>query len=125
MAFFNKVTVIPFPRNGSDNQWEIRVEYAATFDAGDLGKNFREGFLLFELDDTSADDKLTPSVVGVQEFVATDTTMFRTMRTLISGDVLDTELGGEELYAVARLRHLDKPNQPVAVLNSQVAPIAP
>ena len=123
MANFESVTILAFPRANSNNLWEIRVEYGATFDNDDIGKNFREGFVLFEQDDTSADDNLTQVVVGLQEFEATQPTMFRTMRHLIDGDTLDTELGAEEIYAKARLRRLD--NNKLTTKDSQVLPIAP
>lgn len=98
---------------GTTNTYSLNVIYQVKFDPFEIANfKFREGFVLWEEDDTSSDDMLT-GVVSVKEFAPKDLLLSqdliatRTLTFTISGDVLDTELGGEELYAMVRLRNLN------------------
>jgi hypothetical protein len=127
MAAISSVDLTAKKESNATNLWDLTVTYVATFSPFELnpanGMTFREGFEVWEEDDTSADDKLT-GLVGVRDFTPTRSPETRTMRTKIDGSVLDTELGAEEIYTIARLHNLSL-NVAIPAKKSQVQPIAP
>lgn len=90
----------------ANNQWKLTVTYTANFSQFEVNNFiFRDGFEIWE-EDTSDDDKIT-GLVGGGTFKPSSTQVRRQLVYEISGDSLDTELGGEEIYALVKLRTFD------------------
>jgi len=96
----------------SSNKWRLTVRYTATFSPQEvnppptgLNFTFRDSFQIWE-DDPVNDDQIT-GWVGVSSFNPSSTSVTRTLSHDISGDDLDTELGGEEIKVKVRLRNVD------------------
>ena len=93
----------------SSNKWRLTVRYNAVFSRAEvnppLNFTFRDAFQIWE-DDTFDDDQIT-GWVAVSNFNPSADVVPRTLSYDISGDALDTELGGEEIKVRIRLRNVD------------------
>jgi hypothetical protein len=89
------------------NNWKLSVDYDANFSEQEIQQQFqyRDSFVVWE-DDTSDDDKIT-NHRSVGTFKPSAKTVKRTLTTQVPGDMLDTELGAEEIYVVIHLENLD------------------
>jgi hypothetical protein len=84
--------------------WTFTTNYTAVFASGELNTQFNDCILLFEDDLTSADDLLpSKGCADPEEFIASRTEVPRTKQVTLTDQVLDTELGYEEVYAVVQL----------------------
>lgn len=96
----------------SANKWKLTATYKATFSAFEVANfNFRDSMQVWE-DDPVDDDMVTGSR-DIKTFNPSATTVTRTKSTEVSGDALDTELGGEEIYVKIRLANIDLNTPPV------------
>jgi hypothetical protein len=93
----------------SSNKWRLTVRYIAVFDPVEvnppLNFTFRDGFQIWE-DDPVNDDQLT-GYVALSNFNPAGTVVQRVLSHDISGDTLDTEIGGEEIKVKLRLRNVN------------------
>ncbi|HEU5472304.1 MAG TPA: hypothetical protein VFV67_16745 [Actinophytocola sp.] len=125
MAVISNVRLSASKPSNTSNLWKLEVLYDASFGSGEVGDRFRGTFEVWE-DDDFFDDQVTSTPQGPQDFVATATKMKDLkLKTTIDGDFLDTELGAEEIYVIARLKSLDSLGVPDATATSAVMPIAP
>jgi len=110
----------------SNNNWRITVRYTATFTAQEtnppLNYTFRDTIQIRE-DDPISDDHVT-GWVAASNFNPAATSVLRTLTTIVNGDDLDTELGGEEIFARIRLRNFTTGGVPLE-RNTPVINIAP
>jgi hypothetical protein len=105
------------------DKWKLSVTYTATFSGPEVATfNFRDAIQVWE-DDPWDNDKVT-GWRNDATFNPATTSVVRTKTTTVSGDALDTELGGEEIYLKIRLFNSDL-NTPPIVKNSSVNPLAP
>jgi hypothetical protein len=119
----NITNVQPPTAQRSGNQWRLSVTYTATFSAFEVANfNFRDAIQVWESDPFS-DDRLT-GWRNDTNFNPASASVVRTKTTTVSGDVLDTELGGEEIYLKIRLFNIDL-NTPPIIRNSTVINLAP
>src|SRR5262245_24914863 len=84
------------------DKWKLTVQYDAKFSDDELRQSgkFRDGFVVWEEDDTSGDDQIT-GVVAISVFDPKKNIEHRVLEHTVSADALDTEfLEGEEIYAV-------------------------
>lgn len=94
--FDARINISPIPLSQS---FTIKITYTLRFESAEInGPEFEDSVRLREEDGISGDDVIspyaTPSVFNPsQEFEPTTWTY-----SAISGDELDTELGGEEIY---------------------------
>src|SRR5262249_19765659 len=92
----------------SSNKWRLTAKYTATFSQQEVNPPlnfvFRDAFQIWE-DDPVDDDQIT-GWVAVSNFNPSGTSVARTLTHDISGDDLDTELGGEEIKVGVRLRNV-------------------
>jgi hypothetical protein len=92
----------------SSNKWRLTAKYTATFSPQEvsppLNFDFRDAFQIWE-DDPVNDDQIT-GWVAVSNFNPSSTSVARTLMHDITGDDLDTELGGEEIKVRVRLRNV-------------------
>ncbi|MFN3980002.1 MAG: hypothetical protein ACK4SA_06430 [Caldilinea sp.] len=106
----------------SSNKWRLTVKYTATFSPQEvnppLNFTFRDAFQIWE-DDPVNDDQIT-GYVAVSTFNPSSTSVARTLTHEISGDALDTELGGEEIKVRVRLRNVDL-NYPIHKWSKTIA----
>ena len=85
------------------NNWKLSVDYDANFSEQQF--EYRDSFVVWE-DDTLNNDKITGHR-SVGTFKPSAKTVKRTLTTEVKGDMLDTELGAEEIYVVMHLENLD------------------
>ena len=96
----------------SSNKWKLTAKYRATFSQFEVTNfNFRDSFQIW--DDDPVDDDMVTGSRDVATFNPSSTTVQRTKSTEVSGDALDTELGGEEIYVKIRLSNIDLNTPPV------------
>ena len=92
----------------SASKWRLTAKYTATFSAQEVSPPlnfvFRDAFQIWE-DDPVNDDQIT-GWVAVSNFNQSSTSVARILTHVISGDDLDTELGGEEIKVRVRLRNV-------------------
>ncbi|MEV6683725.1 hypothetical protein AB0N09_43920 [Streptomyces erythrochromogenes] len=91
------------PRPGSSPAlWDFLITYTVHFEASEIGRHFEDSVKIWE-EDISVDDKITP-YAQKELFRATDFRVFRRKSFTALRDVLDTEIGDEEVYAWIWLR---------------------
>ena len=113
----------PTAQKLAGNQWRLSVTYTATFSAFEVANfNFRDAIQVWE-DDPFDDDKLT-GWRNDANFNPGAASVVRTKTTTVSGDTLDTELGGEEIFMKIRLYNVDL-NTPPVVKSSGNINLAP
>lgn len=107
----------------SGNQWTLSVTYTATFSPFEVTNfNFNDAIQVWESDPFD-DDRLT-GWRNSTHFNPASGSVTRTKSTTVSNNVLDTEIGGEEIYLKIRLYNTDLNTTPV-VRNSGVINLAP
>jgi len=103
----NITQIRPLTVSKSGNMWTLRVTYTAAFTnqevAQPLNYTFRDSIQIWE-DDVLRNDKIT-GWVGASNFNPASASVVRTLTAVVNGDDLDTELGGEEIFAKIRLRN--------------------
>lgn len=108
MANITDVKLSAKKSTGSGNNWDICVDYIATFSRVEwqtANYTFRDCFQLWEADPIW-DDELT-GWVACSNFNPAAASVKRTLCRKISADTLDTEWGKEEIYAKVRLLNVD------------------
>lgn len=97
----------PLVQQLGGNNWRFTIRYTATFTPQEtnqpLNYTFRDSIQIRE--DDPFDDDLVTGWVTASNFNPGATSVQRTLVTVVNGDDLDTELGGEEIYARIRLRN--------------------
>ena len=103
----NITNIQPISASKSGNTWTLRVTYTATFTNQEkdapLNYTFRDSIRIME-DDPFDDDNVT-GWVSATNFNPGANSLVRHLAAVVNGDDLDTELGGEEIYAKVRLRN--------------------
>ncbi len=103
----NITNVQPIVASQSGNIWTLKATYTATFTDQEknppLNYTFRDSFQIWE-SDTFEDDQITGSV-SASNFNPSTNSVQRTLTAVVNGNDLDTELGGEEIYAKIQLRN--------------------
>ena len=103
----NITNIQPITVSQSGSLWTLRVTYTATFTDQEknppLNYTFRDSIQIWE-SDTFSDDQITGWVTA-SNFNPSTNSVQRTLTTVVKGDDLDTELGGEEIYAKIQLRN--------------------
>jgi hypothetical protein len=91
----------------SGNTWTLVVRYTATFTNQEkdppLNYTFRDSIRIRE-DDPFVDDTIT-GWISASNFNPSTNSVVRTLTAVVNGNDLDTELGGEEIYAQIQLRN--------------------
>lgn len=103
----NITNIQPLSAQKVGSNWKLTVKYTATFNNDEAtvhNYTFRDSFSVREEDDTSGDDVVT-GFVAASNFNPSGLSVHRTLVATVSGEDLDTELGGEEIYAKIRLRN--------------------
>ena len=122
----NITNIKPIQASQSGNTWTLRVTYTATFTNQEkdppLNYVFRDCIKIRE-DDPFSDDNIT-GWVGASNFNPGANSVVRTITAVVNGDDLDTELGGEEIYAHIRLRNFTTGGVPLVrrTANINLAP---
>jgi hypothetical protein len=119
----NITNIQPISASQSGSLWTLKVTYTATFTDQEknapLNYTFRDSIQIRE-SDTFSDDNIT-GFVAASNFNPSTNSVQRTLTTVVKGDDLDTELGGEEIYAKIQLRNFTTGGVPVvkktAVIN--------
>lgn len=119
----NITNIQPLSASQSGNVWTLKATYTATFT--DQEKNpplnyiFRDSIQIRE-SDTFSDDNIT-GFVSANNFNPSTNSVQRTLTVVVNGSDLDTELGGEEIYAKIQLRNFTTGGVPLvrktAVIN--------
>jgi hypothetical protein len=103
----NITQIQPIIASQSGSLWTLKVTYTATFTDQEknppLNYTFRDSVQIWEDDDVD-DDPIT-GWVSASNFNPSANSVTRTLTAIVKGDDLDTELGGEEIYAKIRLRN--------------------
>lgn len=103
----NITNIQPISASQSGSVWTLRVTYTATFTDQEknppLNYTFRDSIQIRE-SDTFSDDTIT-GFVSASNFNPSTNSVQRTLTAVVKGDDLDTELGGEEIYAKIQLRN--------------------
>jgi hypothetical protein len=122
----NITNIGPLTASKVGNTWTLRVKYTATFTNQEkdppLNYVFRDSVQIWE-DDPFSDDQIT-GWVGASNFNPSENAVARTLTAVVNGDDLDTELGGEEIYARIRLRNFTTGGVPL-VKKTGVINLAP
>lgn len=103
----NITNIKPISAQKIGTNWKLTVKYTATFskdEATTHNYTFRDSLSIREEDDTSGDDVVT-GFVGAGNFNPSGLSVQRTLVANVNEEDLDTELGGEEIYAKIRLRN--------------------
>ena len=122
----NITNIKPIQASQSGNTWTLKVTYTATFTNQEknppLNYTFRDSIRIRE-DDPFSDDTVT-GWVAASNFNPAANSVVRTLTAVVSGDDLDTELGGEEIYAQIRLRNFTTGGVPITkkTVNVNLAP---
>lgn len=122
----NITNIQPISASQSGSNWTLSVSYTATFT--DQEKNaplnyvFRDSIQIRE-SDTFSDDNVT-GFVGASNFNPATNSVQRTLTAVVDEDDLDTELGGEEIYAKIQLRNFTTGGVPL-VRKTAVINLAP
>ncbi|KAM3106176.1 hypothetical protein [Phormidesmis sp. 146-33] len=111
----NITNIQPISASQSGSLWTLKVTYTATFTDQEknppLNYTFRDSIQIRE-SDTFSDDNIT-GLVAASNFNPSTNSVQRTLTTVVKGDDLDTELGGEEIYAKIQLRNFTTGGVPV------------
>ena len=111
----NITNIRPIQVSQNGNNWTLRVTYTATFSNQEkdppLNYVFRDSIRIRE-DDPFSDDTIT-GWVAASNFNPSTNSVVRTLTTVVNGDDLDTELGGEEIYAQIQLRNFTSGGVPM------------
>ena len=103
----NITNIQPIVASQSGNTWTLRVRYTATFTNQEkdapLNYTFRDSIRIME-SDTFSDDSVT-GWVSATNFNPSANSVQRTLTAVVNGNDLDTELGGEEVYAKIQIRN--------------------
>lgn len=103
----NITNIQPLSVSQSGNAWTLRVTYTATFTNQEkdapLNYTFRDSIRIME-SDTFSDDSVT-GWVAANNFNPSANSVQRTLTTVVNGNDLDTEIGGEEVYAKIQIRN--------------------
>lgn len=122
----NITNIQPISVSQSGNTWTLRVRYTATFTNQEknppLNYVFRDSIQIWE-DDPVDDDQIT-GWVSASNFNPSENSVVRNLTAVVNGDDLDTELGGEEIYARIRLRNFTTGGVPL-VRKTAVINLAP
>ena len=122
----NITNIGPLTASKVGNTWTLRVKYVATFNNQEkdppLNYVFRDSIQIWE-DDPFSDDQIT-GWVGASNFNPAENSVTRNLTAVVNGDDLDTELGGEEIYARIRLRNFTTGGVPL-VKKTGVINLAP
>ncbi len=122
----NITSIQPITVSQSGNLWTLRVTYTATFTDQEknppLNYTFRDSIQIWE-SDTFSDDQIT-GWVAASNFNPSTNSVQRTLTTVVKGDDLDTELGGEEIYAKIQLRNFTSGGVPL-VKKTAIINLAP
>ena len=103
----NITNIKPISAQKVGSNWKLTVKYTATFSADEATTHnytFRDSISIRE-DDTSDDDVVT-GFVAASNFNPSGLSVQRTLVANVNEEDLDTELGGEEIYAKIRLRNV-------------------
>ena len=119
----NITNIQPISASKPGNTWTLRVTYTATFTNQEkdapLNYTFRDSIRIME-DDPFDDDNVT-GWISATNFNPSANSVVRHLTAVVNGDDLDTELGGEEIYAKIRLRNFTTGGVPLerrtAVIN--------
>jgi hypothetical protein len=99
----------------SGNIWTLVVKYTATFTNQEkdppLNYIFRDSIRIRE-DDVFSDDTIT-GWISASNFNPSTNSVLRTLTAVVNGNDLDTELGGEEIYAQIQLRNFTTGGVPI------------
>ena len=100
----------PISASKSGNTWTLRVTYTATFTNQErnppLNYTFRDSMRIMESDGLfGGDDDVITGWVSASNFNPDQNSVTRTLTAVVNGNDLDTELGGEEIYARVQLRN--------------------
>lgn len=89
------------------NNWKLTVTYDASFSDREVRDRYqyRDSFVVWE-EDSSIPDRITGRR-SVGTFTPSARTVRRTLTTQVTGDMLDTELGAEEIYVFIHLENQD------------------
>jgi|SRR6516225_5304018 hypothetical protein len=122
----NITNIQPIVVSQSGNKWTLRVTYTATFTNQEkdppLNYIFRDCIQIWE-EDPFSDDQITGWVAS-SNFNPSENSVVRRLTTVVDGNDLDTELGGEEIYAKIRLRNFTTGGVPI-VKKTAVINLAP
>jgi hypothetical protein len=103
----NITNIQPLSVSQAGSLWTLKATYTATFTNEEknapLNYTFRDSVQIME-SDTFSDDNVT-GWVSASNFNPSTNSVQRTLTTVVKGDDLDTELGGEEIYAKIQLRN--------------------
>jgi hypothetical protein len=116
----NITNIQPLQASKSGNNWTLTARYTATFtnEERDAPHNytFRDSIKIMESDEGGlfggADDPITGWVTA-RNFNPAENAVTRTVSTVVNGSDLDTEIGGEEVYAKVQLRNFTTGGLPV------------
>ena len=127
----NITNIQPISASKSGNTWTLKVTYTATFTDQEknmpLNYTFRESVRIMESDVGElfggADDVIT-GWVSARNFNPEKNSVIRTLTVLVNGDDMDTELGGEEIYARIQLRNFTTGGVPL-IKKTSIINLAP
>jgi hypothetical protein len=111
----NITNIKPISAQKTGSNWLLTVKYTATFSSEEATTHnytFRDAISIREEDDTSGDDVVT-GFLAASNFNPSGLSVQRTLVAKVSEEDLDTELGGEEIYARIRLRNLTTSGVPL------------
>ncbi len=118
----NITKIQPIIASQSGSLWTLKVTYTATFTNDEknppLNYTFRDSIQILEDDDVT-DDQIT-GWVSASNFNPSTNSVKRTLTTVVNGDDLDTELGGEEIYARIQLRNFTTGGVPLVKNTSNI-----
>lgn len=122
----NITNILPISVSQAGNTWTLRVTYTATFTNQEkdapLNYTFRDSIRIME-SDTFSDDSVT-GWVSASNFNPSANSVQRTLTAVVSGNDLDTELGGEEIYAKVQIRNFTTGGVPL-VRKTSIVNLAP
>jgi hypothetical protein len=111
----NITNIQPLSVTRAGNTWTLRVTYTATFTNEEknppLNYTFRDSVQICE-SDRFRDDKIT-GWVSASNFNPAANAVVRTLTAVVNGDDMDTEPGGEEVYAKIQLRNFTTSGVPL------------
>ena len=122
----NITNIQPISVSQVGNTWTLRVTYTATFTNQEkdapLNYTFRDSIRIME-SDTFSDDSVT-GWVSASNFNPSINSVQRTLTAVVNGNDLDTELGGEEIYAKVQIRNFTTGGVPL-VRKTSIVNLAP
>ena len=122
----NITNILPISVSQAGSTWTLRVTYTATFTNQEkdapLNYTFRDSIRIME-SDTFSDDSVT-GWVSASNFNPSINSVQRTLTAVVNGNDLDTELGGEEIYAKVQIRNFTTGGVPL-VRKTSIVNLAP